>query len=155
MLTSSCKSYLSNWHPYITKSITLSPPSLALSLKILPISRSSTRGVVSSTLICCHPSLMPLLLASIYYAVLITFILSISEIMPSCSCCVEKGLVYIAITALSGCQPLSYAKYIKANICLSCNVYSVSNTKYMCYSTLFNHLVFYLNCYKVLDLICC
>ena len=101
--TSSYKSRLSNWHTYITRSVTLSPPSLALSLKILPISRLSTRGIVSSYLICCYPSLMPPFITSVYYAILVALILSISKIMPSCSYYVKKGLVYIAITAPSSC----------------------------------------------------
>ncbi len=62
VLTSSCssrRSYLSNWHTCNTRSVTLFPPSLALSSKILPISRLSTRGTVSSSLICCLPLLIP------------------------------------------------------------------------------------------------
>ena len=39
--------------------------------------------------------------ASIYYAALITLILSISKVMPSYSYCVKKGLIYIIIMALS------------------------------------------------------
>ena len=101
VLTSSCKSCLSNWYTYITRTVTLSPPSLALSLKILPISRSSIRGAVSSGLICYHLSLMPPFIASIYYAVLIAFILSINKVIPFYFYCVKKGLVYIIITVLS------------------------------------------------------
>ena len=98
---SSRKSYLINWHTYITIFITLSPPPLALSLKILPISRSSIRGIVSSCLIYCHPSLMPPSVASVYYAILVALILSISEVMPSYSHYIKKGLVYIIIMAPS------------------------------------------------------
>ena len=83
-------------------SITLSPPSLALSLKILPISKLSIRGTVSSNLIYCSLSLMPPLLASARHAVLITFILSISKVIPSCFYYIKKGLVYIIIAALFG-----------------------------------------------------
>ena len=104
MLTSSCssrRSRLSNWYTCITKSVILSPPSLTLSLKILPISRLFTRGVVFSNLICCYPSLIPPSVASVRYAVLVTFIFSISKVMPSCSYCVKKGLVYIIIMSLS------------------------------------------------------
>ncbi len=82
-------------------SITLSPPSLALSLKILPISRLFTKGIVSFYLIYYHPFLMPPSIASIHYTVLITFILSISKIIPSYSYYIKIGLVYIIITALS------------------------------------------------------
>ena len=157
MLTSSCSSYrscLSNWHTYITKSITLSSPSLSLSLKILPISRLSIRGTVFSYLICCHPSLMPPSIASIYCVTLITLILFISKVMPSCSCYVKKGLIYITIAALSSRQPLSYAEYTKLNIRLSYNVRSISDAKYIYYFTLLNRLVLCLSCYKVLNLIC-
>ena len=99
VLTNSYKSRLSNWYTCTTKSITLSSPSLALSLKILPISKLSTRGAVSFNLICCYFSLIPPSVASVHYAVLIIFILSVSEVIPSCSYCVKKGLVYIVITS--------------------------------------------------------
>ena len=98
---SSCISCLSNWHTSITRSITLSPPSLALSLKILLISRLSIRGIVSFYLIYCYPSLMPPSIASVCHTMLVALILSISEVMPSCSYCIKKGLVYIIIAALS------------------------------------------------------
>ena len=101
ILTSSCKSRLSNWYTYITRSVTLSPPSLALSLKILPISRLSIKGIVSSYLICCHPSLMPPSIASIYHAILVTLILSINKVMPSYFYYIKKGLIYIIIAAPS------------------------------------------------------
>ena len=152
---SSRRSCLSNWHTYITRAITLSLPSLALSSKIPPISRPSTRGIVSSSLIYCYPSLMPPLVASIYCVVLIALILFISEIMPSCSCYIEKGLVYIIIILPFSRQPLSCTKCIKANIYLSCNIYSISTTKYIYYSILLNCLVPYLSYYRVSDLICC
>ena len=157
MLTSSCssyRSYLSNWYTSITRSITLSPPSLALSLNILPISRLSIRGAVSSNSICHSLSLIPPLLAFIYYTILIALILSINKMMPSCSYCIKKGLVCIIITALSSRQPLSYAECIKLNIYLSCNICSISNTKYICYLILFSRLVPYLSYYRVLDSIC-
>ena len=101
ILTGSHKSCLSNQSIYITKSITLSPPSLTLSLKILPISRLSIRGTVSFYLIYCYPSLMPPSIASIYCTILITLILSISKVMLSCFYYIKKGLVYITIIALS------------------------------------------------------
>jgi len=105
VLTSSRSSYrsrLSNWYTYITRSVTLSPSSLALSSKILPISRLSTKGTVSSSLICCSPFLMPPLLASMRRAAFVVLILSISEVMPFCSHCIKKGLVCITIAALFG-----------------------------------------------------
>ena len=36
-------------------------------------------------------------------AYVVAVILLLSEIMPTCSCCVLKGLVYIAIIAPLGC----------------------------------------------------
>ena len=42
--------------------------------------------------------------------------------MPSCSCYMEKKLVYIAIMAPSSCQPSSYNKCIKLNMRLSYNI---------------------------------
>ena len=38
-----------------------------------------------------------------YYSKLVTVILLLSKIIPTCSYCVEKGLVYIIIIALSSC----------------------------------------------------
>ena len=157
-LTSSCSSHmscLSNWHTSINRSITLSPPSLSLTLKILLASRSPIKGTVSSNLIYYSLSLMPPSLTSVYYAALVAFILSVSEVMPSCSYYIKKGLVYIIIISLFGCQPLSCTKYIKVNICLSYNIYSISATKYIYYLTLLNCLVPYLSYYRVLDLIRC
>ena len=154
ILTSSCssrRSCLSNWHTSITRSITLSPPSLSLTLKILPVSRLSIRGIVPSYLIYYYPSLIPPSVASMRYTALIIFILSISEVILSCSCYIKKGLVCITIVALSGRQPLSYAKYTKANMHLSYNICSISATKCIHYPTLLNCLVPYLSCYRVLD----
>ena len=50
--------------------------------------------------------------------------------MPTCSRCVLKELVYIAIIAPLGHQPSSYTKCTKLNMCLSCDIRLVSNTKY-------------------------
>ncbi len=97
---------------------------------------------------------MPPSVASIYCAVLVVLILFISEIMPFCSCYVEKGLGCIMIMSPSGHQPLSCAKYIKLNMRLSCNVCSVSDVKCIYYFTFFNHLVLCLSYCRVLDLIC-
>jgi hypothetical protein len=60
---------------------------------------------------------------------LVAVILLLSEIMPSYFCYMEKGLVCITITALSSRQPSSYSKYIKLNMCLSYNIYSIFNVK--------------------------
>ena len=57
-------------------------------------------------------------------------ILSLSEIMPSCSRCIKKKLVYITIASPSGRQPSSYTKCTKENIRSSYNVRSISNAKY-------------------------
>ncbi len=136
-------------------SIILSPPSLFLTLKILSASRSSIRGIMFFYLIYYYPSLIPPSVASIHRVILIALILSISKVMPSCSYYIKKGLVYIAIVALSSHQPLFYAKCIKANMRLSYNIYSISGTKYIHYSILFNCLVLYLSCCRVLNLIYC
>ena len=61
----------------------------------------------------------------------ITVIFSLSKIMSTYSCCVLKGLVYIAIIAPLGCQPSSYTKYTKLNMRSSCNIKTVSNAKYV------------------------
>ena len=63
------------------------------------------------------------------YAVIV--ILLLGEIMPSYSYCKEKKMVYIAIIALFSYQLSFYSEYIKSNIYLSCNIRSVSNTKYI------------------------
>jgi hypothetical protein len=61
----------------------------------------------------------------------VAVILLSSEIMPSYSCYKEKKLVYIIITVPFSRQPSSCVKYTKSNICLSCNIKSVSNIKYL------------------------
>ena len=62
----------------------------------------------------------------------VAVILLFSKIMPTCSCCVSKGLVYIAIIAFLGYQPFFYIKCTKLNIHSSCNIKLVSNAKYIC-----------------------
>ena len=62
--------------------------------------------------------------------------------------------MYIIIAALSGRQPLSYTKYIKANMRLFYNIYFISAAKYIYCLTLLNCLVLCLSCYRVLGLIC-
>ena len=64
-------------------------------------------------------------------AYIVAVILLLSEIIPSCSRCEEKKLVYIIIVALFSRQPSFCIKCTKLNIHLSCNVRSVSNTKYL------------------------
>ena len=62
---------------------------------------------------------------------IVAIILLLSEIMPTYSRCVSKGLVYIVIIAPLGRQSSSYTKYTKLNMRLSCDVKSVSNTEYI------------------------
>ena len=57
-------------------------------------------------------------------------ILSLSEIISSCSRYAKKKLVYITIASPSSCQPSFYTECIRANIRSSYNVRSISNTKY-------------------------
>ena len=65
-------------------------------------------------------------------AYIVAVILLLSEIMPTYSYYMLKGLVYIAIIAPLSHQPFSYTKYTKSNICSSCNIRSVSIAKYIC-----------------------
>ena len=76
---------------------------------------------------------MPLIrsLASKHRAYTVAVIFSLSEIMPSCSCCEEKKLVYIIIIAFFDRQPSFYIKCIKLNMHLFCNIKLVSNAKYL------------------------
>ena len=69
-------------------------------------------------------------LASKRRVYVVAVILLFSEIMPTYSRCVLKGLVYIIIIAPLGRQPSSYTKYTKSNIRLSYNIRLVSNAKY-------------------------
>ena len=62
---------------------------------------------------------------------LVLLILSLGEIIPSCSYYIEKRLFYIAILAPKSRQPFFYIKCTKLNIYLSCDVRSVSNAKCM------------------------
>ena len=61
----------------------------------------------------------------------VAVILLLSEIMPSCSCCEEKKLVCVTIMAPFSCQPSFCVKCTKLNMCLSCNIKSMSNAKYV------------------------
>ena len=70
-------------------------------------------------------------LASKRRAYTVAIIFSLGEIMPSCSCCKEKKLVYIIIIALFSRQPSSCVKCTKLNMHLSCNIKSMSNAEYI------------------------
>jgi len=50
------------------------------------------------------------------YTYVIAIILLLSEVILLCSYCAEKGLVYIAIAALSSCQPSSCSKCTSVSI---------------------------------------
>ena len=60
----------------------------------------------------------------------IAVILLLGEIMPICSRCTKKKLVCVIIAAPFSRQPFSYIKCTKLNMRLSCNIKSVSDTKY-------------------------
>ena len=64
-----------------------------------------------------------------YYFKLVAVILLLGKIMPTYSCCAEKGLVYIIIIAPLSRQPFSCTKCTKLNMRLFCNVRLVFNTK--------------------------
>ena len=98
---------------------------------------------------------MPLVrsLASKRYAYIIVMIFSFNKIMPTCSYCVLKGLVYIIIIAFLSRQPSFYTKYTKLNMRLSCNIRLVFNTKciFLIHSYILQSLQFsYLICFRVL-----
>ena len=61
----------------------------------------------------------------------VAVILLLSEIMPTYSYCVSKGLVCITITALFSRQPCFYTKYIKLNMHSSCDIRLVLDTEYI------------------------
>ena len=69
-------------------------------------------------------------LASERRAYTVAVILLLGKIMPSCSCCEEKKLVYVIIIVPFSCQPSFCVKCTKLNMCLSCNVRSVSDAEY-------------------------
>ena len=88
-----------------------------------------------------------------YYFKLVAVILLLSKIIPTYFRCAEKGLVYIIIIASSSCQPFLYTKYIKLNICSSCNICLVSDTKCTFFARLYILLslqLFYLIYLRVL-----
>ena len=61
-------------------------------------------------------------LVSKYCTSIIAIILLLSKIMPMCSCCIKKKLVYVVIIAPFNYQPSSYFKCIKLNIYLFCDI---------------------------------
>ena len=70
-------------------------------------------------------------LASARYTKLVAVILLFSEIMPSCSYCKDKKLVYITIVAFFSRQPSFYIKYTKLNMRLSYNIRLVPDAEYL------------------------
>ena len=60
---------------------------------------------------------------------LVAVILLLGKIIPTYFYYAEKGLVYIAIIALSSRQPSSYTKCTKSNMGLFCNIRLVSNVE--------------------------
>ena len=70
-------------------------------------------------------------LASKCYAYIVAVILLLGEIIPTCSRCTEKKLIYIIIIAPFSRQPSSYSKCIKLNMCLSCDVRLVLDIEYI------------------------
>ena len=97
-------------------------------------------------------------LASERRAYIVAVILLLSKIMPTCSCCVLKGLVYIAIVAPLNCQPFFYIKCTKLNMRSSCDVKLVFNAKYAFFmrSCVLRSLqLLYLICLRVLCDSCC
>ena len=70
-------------------------------------------------------------IVSTYCACIVVLIFLLGEIMPIYSHCTEKKLVCVIIIAFSACQPSSYTKCIKLNMCSSYNIYSASNTEYI------------------------
>ena len=70
-------------------------------------------------------------LASKRRAYTVAVILLLNKIIPSCSCCKEKKLVYIIIIAPFSRQPFFCIECTKLNIYSSYNVRSVSNAEYL------------------------
>ena len=62
---------------------------------------------------------------------LISTIISLNKIMPSCSRCVKRKLLYIAIVALSSRQPSFYTKYTRANMRAFYNIYLILDMEYI------------------------
>ena len=91
-------------------------------------------------------------------AYIVAVILLLSEIMPTYSRCVLKGLVYIIIMAFLSRQPSFYAKCTKSNMRSSCDIRLVFNAKcvYLMRSYILRNLqLLYLICLRVLYNSCC
>ena len=69
---------------------------------------------------------------------LISTIILLGKIMPSCSCYIKRRLLYIAIIALFSRQPSFCTKCIYANMRTSYNVYLIFNAEYMFFIYLIN-----------------
>ena len=70
-------------------------------------------------------------LASKRRAHAVAVILLLSEIMPIYSHYTKKKLVYVIIIVPFNHQLFSYIECTKLNICLSCNIKSVLDVKYL------------------------
>ena len=88
--------------PFI-RSIIPIPSFSSLSLKISSILKLLIQSTVPFNLICWSLLLMFPSLAFIKCACVILTILLLNRVMPSYSCCAEKGFVYVAITLPSSC----------------------------------------------------
>ena len=91
-------------------------------------------------------------LVSKRHARVVAVILLLSEIMPTYSCYMLKGLVYITIIAPLGCQLSFYIKCTKLNMRSSCNVKLVFNAKYTFFIRFYilqSLRFFYLICLRV------
>jgi len=143
--TNSLSSALSSCDTYLIKSIIPASFSSSSSLKTSVISRLLIRGAVLPSLfafVYAKWLIMPkhpLLLQTQQHAHTVAFILLSSEVMLSCSYCAKEGLVYVAIAALSSCQPSSCFECTSINMRLFYNIRSVSNAKY----TFYIYLCFY------------
>jgi len=135
--TNSSSSALSSCDTYLIRSVTLASSSSSSSLKISVISKLSIKGAVppsSFASVCAKWLIMPpqrSLPQAQRRARVVAVILSLGEVMPSCSRCVERGLVYVAIAAPSGRQPSFCSKCTSANMRSSYNVHLVSDVKCM------------------------
>ena len=153
--TTSQISSLSNRNANNTRSVTLAPSSLASFLKVQSTLNSVIRGVLLFKLFWWPIFLIPPVrsLASKRYAYVIAIIFLFSEIMPTYSRYVLKGLVCVIIIAPLGRQPSFCTKCTKLNIYLSCNIRSVFNIEcvYLIYSYILQSLqLFYLIYLRVL-----
>ena len=126
-------SSLSNHNTNNTRSVTLAPSSLALSLKIYFILKSLIRGVLLSKLIWWPISLIPFIRSSASkYCTLLAASISLNgEIISPYSYYTKKGLVYIIITNPFSRQPFSYTECTKLNTYILYDVCLISLNKYM------------------------